>query len=49
MMAVRRMRLRLLTLSLAAHTVKANGRAFVWDIDPQANAYDLTSVMDSPG
>ncbi|RSN48277.1 ParA family protein [Actinomadura sp. WAC 06369] len=39
----------MLTLSLAAHTVKANGRAFVWDIDPQANAYDLTSVMDDPG
>ncbi|WP_067143995.1 ParA family protein [Microtetraspora malaysiensis] len=39
----------MLTLSLAAHTAKANGRAFVWDIDPQANAYDLTSVMNSPG
>jgi chromosome partitioning protein len=39
----------MLTLALAAHTVKANGRALVWDADPQANAYDLTSVMDSPG
>lgn len=39
----------MLTLSLAAHTAKANGKAFVWDIDPQANAHDLTSVMESPG
>ncbi|MFI7455451.1 ParA family protein [Nonomuraea sp. NPDC049714] len=39
----------MLVLSLAAHTAKANGKAFVWDIDPQANAYDLTSVMETPG
>ncbi|WP_219512669.1 ParA family protein [Nonomuraea ceibae] len=39
----------MLTLALAAHTVKANGRALVWDADPQASSYDLTSVMDSPG
>jgi chromosome partitioning protein len=36
-------------LSLAAHTVAAYGRALVVDIDPQANAYDLTRAMKDPG
>lgn len=39
----------MLTLSLAAHTASANGRALVVDVDPQSNAYDLTNVMDDPG
>ncbi|GIH97864.1 ParA family protein [Planobispora siamensis] len=39
----------MLTLSLAAHTVAAHGRALVVDVDPQANSYDLTRVMDDPG
>jgi chromosome partitioning protein len=39
----------MLTLALAAHTVAAHGRALVVDIDPQANAHDLTQVMDDPG
>lgn len=39
----------MLTLSLAAHTVAAHGRALVVDVDPQANAHDLTSVMEDPG
>src|SRR5512135_255875 len=39
----------MVTLSLAAHTAAANGRALVVDVDPQANAYDLTKLMDGPG
>ena len=39
----------MLTLSLAAHTASAHGRALVVDVDPQANAHDLTTVMDDPG
>lgn len=39
----------MLTLSLAAHTVAAHGRALVVDVDPQATAYDLTRLMDGPG
>jgi chromosome partitioning protein len=39
----------MLTLSLAAHTAAANGRALVVDVDPQSNAYDLTNVMTDPG
>jgi chromosome partitioning protein len=39
----------MITLSLAAHTAAANGRALVVDVDPQANAYDLTQLLDGPG
>src|SRR5215831_8795513 len=39
----------MLTLSLAAHTAAAYGRALVVDVDPQANAYDLTQLMQDPG
>ena len=39
----------MVTLSLAAHTAAAHGRALVADIDPQANAHDLTQVMTDPG
>lgn len=39
----------MLTLSLAAHTVAAHGSSLVVDVDPQANAHDLTAVMDKPG
>jgi chromosome partitioning protein len=39
----------MLTLALAAHTVAAHGRALVVDVDPQANAHDLTQVMQDPG
>jgi len=39
----------MVTLSLAAHTAAANGRALVVDVDPQANAYDLTQLLDDPG
>ena len=39
----------MVTLSLAAHTAAANGRALVVDCDPQANAYDLTQLMGDPG
>ncbi|MGH3233146.1 MAG: ParA family protein [Streptosporangiaceae bacterium] len=39
----------MVTLALAAHTAAANGRALVVDIDPQANAHDLTQLMDDPG
>ena len=39
----------LVTLSLAAHTVAAYGRALVVDVDPQANAHDLTRAMQDPG
>jgi chromosome partitioning protein len=39
----------MVTLSLAAHTAAANGRALVVDVDPQANAYDLTQLMEDPG
>ena len=39
----------MVTLSLAAHTVAAYGRALVVDVDPQANAYDLTQTMEFPG
>nr|WP_269324054.1 ParA family protein [Streptosporangium roseum] len=39
----------MLTLSLAAHTVAAHGRALVVDVDPQANAHDITMVMQQPG
>jgi chromosome partitioning protein len=39
----------MLTLALAAHTASAHGRALVVDVDPQANAHDLTAVMEDPG
>jgi chromosome partitioning protein len=39
----------MLTLSLAATTAAAHGRALVVDVDPQANAYDLTRLMEDPG
>jgi chromosome partitioning protein len=39
----------MVTLSLAAHTAAASGSALVVDVDPQANAYDLTKLMDDPG
>jgi AAA domain len=39
----------MVTLSLAAHTVAAYGRALVVDVDPQANAHDLTWAMQDPG
>ena len=39
----------MVTLSLAAHTVAAHGRALVVDVDPQATAYDLTRLMQDPG
>ena len=39
----------MVTLSLAAHTVAAYGRALVVDVDPQANAHDLTRAMQDPG
>jgi chromosome partitioning protein len=39
----------MVTLSLAAHTAAANGRALVVDVDPQSNAHDLTRTMDDPG
>src|SRR5256885_10489691 len=39
----------MVALSLAAHTVAAYGRALVVDVDPQANAYDLTRAMEDPG
>jgi chromosome partitioning protein len=39
----------MVTLSLAAHTAAANGRALVVDVDPQSNAHDLTITMQDPG
>ena len=39
----------MVTLSLAAHTVAAYGRALVVDVDHQANAHDLTRAMWDPG
>lgn len=39
----------MLTLSLAAHTAAAHGRALVVDVDPQATAYDMTQLMHDPG
>jgi chromosome partitioning protein len=39
----------MLALALAAHTAAANGRALLVDVDPQANSYDLSTVMDDPG
>jgi chromosome partitioning protein len=39
----------MLALALAAHTASANGRALLLDVDPQANSYDLSTVMDDPG
>ena len=39
----------MITLSLAAHTAAANGRALVVDVDPQSNAHDLTRTMADPG
>lgn len=39
----------MITLSLAAHTVAAHGRALVVDVDPQATAYDITRAMRDPG
>lgn len=39
----------MITLSLAAHTAASYGRALVVDVDPQANAYDLTRLMEDPG
>ena len=38
----------MVTLSLAAHTAAAYGRALVVDVDPQANAYDLTQRCKIP-
>ena len=39
----------MLALALAAHTAAANGRALLVDVDPQANSYDLSAVMEDPG
>ena len=39
----------MIALSLAAHTVASYGRALVVDVDPQANAHDLTRAMQDPG
>jgi chromosome partitioning protein len=39
----------MVTMSLAAHTAAAHGRALVVDVDPQATAYDLTQTMEDPG
>jgi len=39
----------MITISLAAHTVAAHGRALVVDIDPQATAYDITQTLQDPG
>lgn len=39
----------MVTLSLAAHTAAANGRALVVDVDPQATSYDMTKLMEDPG
>jgi chromosome partitioning protein len=39
----------MLTLSLAAHTAAAHGRALVVDVDPQATSYDMTQLMQDPG
>jgi chromosome partitioning protein len=39
----------MLALALAAHTAAANGRALLVDVDPQANSYDLSAVMQVPG
>lgn len=39
----------MLTLSLAAHTASAGGRALIVDVDPQASSYDLTDAMADPG
>ncbi|MFI6541446.1 ParA family protein [Nonomuraea sp. NPDC050547] len=39
----------MLTLGLAAHTAKANGRALVWDTDPQGTAHQVTNVLADPG
>lgn len=39
----------MVTLALAAHTAGANGRCLVVDVDPQANAHDLTAAMADPG
>lgn len=39
----------MVTISLAAHTVAAHGRALVVDVDPQATAYDITQTLENPG
>ena len=39
----------MITISLAAHTVAAHGRALVVDVDPQATAYDITQTLRDPG
>jgi chromosome partitioning protein len=39
----------MVAMALAMHTAAANGRALVVDVDPQANAHDLTQLMDDPG
>jgi chromosome partitioning protein len=39
----------MLTLAMAAHTAASHGRALVVDVDPQANAHDLTRLMEDPG
>lgn len=39
----------MVTLSLAAHTAAAHGRALIVDVDPQATAYDITQMMEDPG
>jgi chromosome partitioning protein len=38
-----------LMMALAAHTAAANGRALLADVDPQANAHDLTKALTDPG
>jgi len=39
----------MLALALAAHTAAANGRALLVDVDPQANAYDISQAFPEPG
>jgi chromosome partitioning protein len=39
----------LCTLGLCAHTAHAHGRALAVDVDPQANAHDLTLALSDPG
>lgn len=39
----------MITLGLCAHTALAHGRALAVDVDPQANAHDLTLALEDPG
>ena len=39
----------MVALALAAHTAAANGRALLVDVDPQANAYDISQAFPEPG